>query len=449
MAATKFRIIIALLFGVLSSEILAHPMPNSLVLLNFQTQAINAELRLPLGELQAALDNKLVGTPENLIAQNAEFLKAYLLQHMKPKTNQGIPWRVKLETMWLESAENPSYGKYYELVVLAKWLPPSSAALRNFVLEYDAIVHQVVTHTILVSIRQSWNQNNNLATSAQLGVISLDIPSGTIPLLHINLDQSGIGLGFVQMLRMGMRHIAEGLDHLLFLFTLLLPATLLVEGRRWGRFGGVSYSLNRLLRIITVFTLGHSLTLIFGAIRLFPVPTQLIETLIAFSILISAIHGFRPLFKRQELWIAGCFGLIHGLAFAEGLAFLNLDSLHLALNILAFNLGIELMQLLFIALVIPWVILLSQSTLFRPFRYFAASLATIAAFAWLFERISTKPNLVSVWLENTKDQAIWLLLGLITMSLASFIFQYLGRGSSPGLFNRSASLKRGDGIPEH
>jgi hypothetical protein len=283
----------------------------------------------------------------------------------------------------------------------------------------------------------------------QLGVISLDIPSGTIPPLHINLDQSGIGVGFIQMLRMGMRHIAEGLDHLLFLFTLLLPATLLVEGRRWGRFGGVSYSLGRLLRIVTVFTLGHSLTLIFAAIRLFPVPTQLIEILIAFSILISAIHGFRPLFKRQELWIAGCFGLIHGLAFAEGLAFLHLDSLHLALNILAFNLGIELMQLLFIAVFIPWVILLSSGVLFKPFRYLAASLATVAALAWLLERISTKPNVVSAWLENSKDQAIWILLGLITLSLASFIFQYIRRASYPGLFNCSASLKQGDGIPEH
>ena len=85
-----------------------------------------------------------------------------------------------------------------------------------------------------------------------------------------------------------MQHISEGTDHLLFLLVLLLPAPLLLKQKRWGRFGGTRYSLIRLLKIVTAFTLEHSLTLIIGALGWLWLPVQPVEVLIAFSILVSA-----------------------------------------------------------------------------------------------------------------------------------------------------------------
>ena len=144
-----------------------------------------------------------------------------------------------------------------------------------------------------------------------------------------------------------MRHIAEGTDHLLFLLVLLLPAPLLLtKGRRWGGFGGVGYSLRRLLLIVTAFTLGHSFTLLLGALGWVRLPSQPVEVLIAVSILVSAGHAVRPLFPGREAWVAAGFGLVHGLAFASTLANLHLEAGPMALSILGFNLGIELMQLL-------------------------------------------------------------------------------------------------------
>ena len=74
------------------------------------------------------------------------------------------------------------------------------------------------------------------------------------------------GAGFRSLFRLGMRHIAEGTDHLLFLLALLLPAPLLVIGSRWAGFAGVRHSLLRILKIVTAFTVGHSITLALAAL---------------------------------------------------------------------------------------------------------------------------------------------------------------------------------------
>ena len=115
----------------------------------------------------------------------------------------------------------------------------------------------------------------------------------------------------LDIFRRGMRHIAEGTDHLLFLLALLLPAPLMAVGAHWTGFAEVRTSFLRILGIVTAFSIGHSLTLALAAWGLIRVPSRPIEVLIAFSILISAIHAFRPIFPGREARIAAFFGLIH------------------------------------------------------------------------------------------------------------------------------------------
>lgn len=86
-----------------------------------------------------------------------------------------------------------------------------------------------------------------------------------------------------------MRHIAEGTDHLLFLLALLLPAPLLVFRPRWAGFAGVRHSVLQILKVVTAFTIGHSITLALAALGLVRVPSRPIEILIAFSILVPPL----------------------------------------------------------------------------------------------------------------------------------------------------------------
>ncbi|MEZ0538332.1 HupE/UreJ family protein [Fibrella arboris] len=407
----------------LSGTLLAHPMPNSVVLLTVHAHRIEADVQIPLNELQAAFGHAVNDSVKGLITRLGPQLQAYLTQHIQAQSPDGRTWTVTVGTLAVQETQNPINGTYRELTASIRLVPPAGADVRRFIFHYDAVLHQVVTHKILVSVRQDWERGLVTAeTPAQVGVIELDIVNNQVRPLTVNLETGSSWTGFRAMVQLGMRHISEGTDHLLFLLALLLPAPLLVSGRRWGRFGGVRYSLRRLLLIVTAFTVGHSFTLLLGAMGWLRLPGQPVEVLIAVSILVSAIHALRPLFPGREPWVAAGFGLVHGLAFASTLANLQLDTGPMALSILGFNLGIELMQVGIIALVIPWLILLSQTPFYWFLRSSGAVLAGVAALAWVAERVSGQANGVTALVERVATLAPWLCVGLAVMAVVSWRF---------------------------
>lgn len=422
--------LVTLCLGSLPGLVSAHPMPNSVLLLDIQSDGVTGELQLPLSELQLAFGHSVNQHPETLIDRLGPELRAYIQKHIRPVSADGRAWHVAVGEMQVNSVEQPYTGIYHELTAQLKLQAPAGAPLRRFTLTYDLIIHQVVTHKALVSIRQDWETGQFGDQPAQVGVIQLDVVNNTIPPLIIEQATGSAWQGFRGMVALGMQHIADGTDHLLFLLVLLLPAPLLVTSGsgpqrrarrfRWNRFGGVRYSLKRLLLIVTAFTLGHSLTLLAGALGWLRLPSQPVEVLIAVSILVSAVHAVRPLFPGREAWVAAGFGLIHGLAFAGTLTNLHLDAGPMALSILGFNLGIELMQVGIIALVIPWLILLSQTPYYGGFRWAGAVFAGVAATAWILERVSGEPNAVTAAVAQVAQQAEWLLAGLVLFALVGW-----------------------------
>ena len=411
-----------------------HPMPNSVVLLTVHQNRIDAEVQIPLSELQAAVGRAVNDSAMGLVGRLGPFLRTYLSRHIRPETPDGRPWTVQVGALSLQETQNPINGVYRELTAQIRLLPPirpaagpiqsgpirAGADVRRFVLRYDAVLHQVVTHKILVSVRQDWARGM-VESPVQVGIIELDIVNNRIPPLVVNLETGSTWQGFVAMVRLGIRHIAEGTDHLLFLLVLLLAAPLLPERGRWGGFGGTRYSLRRILLIVTAFTVGHSLTLLAGAIVArhpgwLRLPSQPIEILITVSILVSALHALRPLFPGREAWVAAGFGIIHGLAFANTLTNLQLDGGPMVLSILGFNLGIEAMQLFIIALTLPWLMLLSRTRAYGPVRVGGAIFGAAAAIAWVVERITGQANAV----ERVAGQAGWLLAGLALLTIGSW-----------------------------
>lgn len=380
--------------------LLAHPMPNSLVVLNIHEKHISGEIQLPLSELQSAIGMGVNDNSNRLMERLGDTLRRYLLKHIHPTTFDGKLWKVELGNMTILEIKNKLTGDYKELDVDFWMTPPQYYDLRNFYFNYDVILHQVASHKILVSIKQDWQQGivHEDSTYQEVGVISLDVPTGKIFPFQISLQQGSAWQGFKNMVSLGIRHIADGTDHILFLLTLLLPAMLIVEDKKWGKFSGIKSSILNLLKIVTAFTIGHSLTLILGTIQWLSFPSKPIEILIAITILISAFHAFRPIYPKKEILIAASFGLIHGLAFAETLTNLQLSVRQLVISIFGFNIGIELMQLFIILLVFPILILLSKMAYYKLFRQIGAVLMMILASAWLIERIQEKPNFITQFL---------------------------------------------------
>ena len=175
---------------------------------------------------------------------------------------------------------------------------------------------------VLVSVRSDWS-TGTLKTAREIGTIRLDTVTGDVPPLQVDLGNGSAWTGFTSMVVLGIDHIEEGVDHQLFLLTLLLPAPLIAIGRRWTGVAPVKRAVRRITAITMSFTVGHSVTLALGTLGL-PVPQQAIESLIAVSILIAAVHAIRPIFPGREALIAGVFGLVHGLAFSATLTELDL-----------------------------------------------------------------------------------------------------------------------------
>ncbi|MBD1365070.1 HupE/UreJ family protein [Mucilaginibacter sp. ZT4R22] len=395
-------------------------MPNSVVLLDIKPQMVTAELQLPLNELELAFGHDVNRNSDKLVERLGTQLKAYILQHVHPVGSDGRNWAVSLQDMLVQPVQQSESGPYKELTVHLVLIPTDGNSTRNFTLNYDVIIHQVVSHFALVSVRQDWDNGLSQNHPYQVGVVRMDVPTNKILPLQVNIQQGSLWTGFTAMLGLGMQHIKEGTDHLLFLLTLLLPATLLVTRKQWGQFGGVGYSLVRIFKIVTAFTAGHSVTLLIGATGLFSFPGRPIEILIALSILISAIHAYKPIFPGKEMYIAAGFGLVHGMAFAETLVNLNLDAGRMALSILGFNLGIELMQLFIIAIIIPWLIILSYNNLYKGLRVGGAITAGTASVGWMVERITDKPNIVGSAVMAAAGYAQWLVLILAIAAVFSF-----------------------------
>lgn len=224
---------------------------------------------------------------------------------------------------------------------------------------------------------------------------------------------------FVDLFRLGLRHIAGGFDHLLFLLVLLLPAGLVAGGGRWTHAAAISRSVGHLLAIVSAFTLGHSLTLLLAALGGVTLPAAPVEVLIALSVLVSALHAIRPLFSGREAWVAGAFGLVHGLAFATTLTQLGLGAWSRVGGVLAFNLGIEAMQLLVVASVLPALLLMRAAPAYAWLRVAAASIAALAALGWMIERIAGLDFGIDARFAGATGHALPALVGLFVLAFAA------------------------------
>ncbi len=225
------------------------------------------------------------------------------------------------------------------------------------------------------------------------------------------------GLQLSNLFHLGMRHIADGTDHLLFLLVLLLPAPLTVSRRRWSGPVAPRDGLVRVLGIVTAFTVGHSITLGLAAVGGIAVPGRAVEVLIALSILVSAAHAWRPIFPGREAAIAGAFGLVHGLAFAATLDHLGVGRWERLAGTLAFNAGIEAMQVLVVAAVLPSLLMIGRSAAYVVVRIAGAAFAGAAALGWIIGRLFDAPVPVDTVVDAVAAHGVAIALALLVAAL--------------------------------
>jgi hypothetical protein len=192
---------------------------------------------------------------------------------------------------------------------------------------------------------------------------------------------------FGSFVREGVHHIWIGYDHIAFLLLLLLPSVLRPAEGGWRAASDSREVTWRIVRIVTAFTIAHSITLTLATLGIVVLPARPVEIAIAASVLLAGLMNLVPTLAERAALIAFAFGLVHGFGFANVLAELGLREGALAASLAGFNVGVELGQLAVVLVLLP-VIFRARTTEFYRRRFLPAASMGMAmlALGWLLQR---------------------------------------------------------------
>ena len=186
---------------------------------------------------------------------------------------------------------------------------------------------------------------------------------------------------FADYVMEGIWHIWIGFDHILFLLSLLLPAVLLHKEAQTFKAAFID-----VLKVVTAFTLAHSITLTLASLHVVALPSRWVESAIAASVVIAALNNIFPLFRGRRPHAAFAFGLLHGFGFATVLADLGLPQGALVLSLAGFNVGVEIGQLAIVAVFLPLAFLARRTWFYRQMMTTGSAMIALVATVWLVER---------------------------------------------------------------
>lgn len=210
----------------------------------------------------------------------------------------------------------------------------------------------------------------------------------------LDLTKVSIWKGFVAMIQQGIWHIWIGTDHIFFLIALILPAVVyrrktkyLALFKRWKPVTQFKPAFSYIIKIITFFTLAHTITLSLAALNIVNLPGWIVESIIAFSIGLAAYHNIVPIFRGRDWLIAFVFGLFHGFGFASVLGDIGLKDEFLVYSLLGFNIGVEIGQLVIIFAIFPILYAIRKKKLYPKLLVFGSIFLIIASVYWIIERV--------------------------------------------------------------
>lgn len=360
---TALRLLLALLVVALAGPLAAHETTRSYLSTERDGTEVTARLRLAFRDIEvvAWMDDDLDGRITWGEAKGRlDIVNAYAAARLSLEAGGPCP----LRPVGAGAVESGGIG-YLDLAFDAT-CPDGAAPLRVGTALFAEIDPG---HRLFLTATDGARQ-----ASAMLG--TTDAPA------ELAAGAGGGGV-LVSYFRAGVEHLIEGADHLVFLLVLILPAVA-ASGELRGRVLGV-------LAAVTGFTLAHALTLTAAATDLLRPPSALIETLVAVSILVTAVDNLRPFIPGPRSAMAAFFGTIHGFGFATALSALPLDGTGFALALLGFNLGIETAQIAVVLLAMPALMMLGGG---RWTLWIGSAAAAVLACAWLWQRLPGLAGLV-------------------------------------------------------
>jgi hypothetical protein len=363
------RLLTLLILCSIASVAEAHVSSTGFLALRAQGQELSGSVELALRDVELAVgadsngDGKL--TWGELHAAEPQ-LQQYMRSHLRFLTEKS---RCVLEFQPLQVNQRVD-GNY-------AWLPFTAhcpVAIRQVSIHYSLMEDIDPSHRGLLTLTSG--------TDAQTAVLG-----GHQVEQAFTLGAASRWRAFTEYLQAGIWHIWSGIDHLLFLLSLLLPAVLLRRKGHWDPVPAVRPAFFSILKVVTAFTLAHSITLSLAALDVVRLPSRFTESVIAASIIVAALNNIFPVVTDSRARIAFLFGLLHGFGFASVLADMGLPHGARLISLLSFNLGIEVGQLAVVLAVMPVVYTLRTGSVYRRaiMPWGSAAIAGIAL-VWFVQR---------------------------------------------------------------
>jgi len=379
-AARPIRYGLWFLCGLLifSSAAHAHKLGEGYVFLKIYEDRIEGRVEVTLNDLNTAIG---LDTNKDGKVSPAEFntrfqeLDNYLSQRLGFSSG-SIHFPFKFTT---HNLLDTAIGPYAVIAFQIDTPVPVPDIIR---VRYELLFEADSTHRGLLIIE--WNQKTQQAPDAKtaVGIFGPDHREHDVDLtVHIYKSV------FFAFLWHGVWHIWIGIDHILFLIAFVLQAVVFLKDKKWHPVASFKPALWGTLKIVTLFTIAHSVTLSLAALGIVNLPSRLIESIIAASVLVAAMNAVVPVVGSHIGPLIFGFGLFHGFGFASVLAHLGLQQGSLAVPLVGFNLGVEIGQIGVICVTLPLCYALSR------FKHYpettlrcSASIIAFVALMWLIER---------------------------------------------------------------
>ncbi len=389
--ATRVALFLLILIPVLAS---AHQRDNSIIYLRiYETEGIEGHFDIHVNDLNEEFGLNLDKYPDlESVLKHQDRIRAYILENTQFSSVYGNYKIVFTDTEKLKTL----FGAF---IVFHFYLENSETVPDNLEVTFKPFMEENPSHVNLLCIEYNWKAGmiNNEA------IIALDFTENDWT-KTLSLTDTSVWKGFKAMIKQGVWHIWIGLDHILFLLALILPSVvrrirtnpstprkgqqgLMTSGTAWQAVDKFRPAFIYILKVVTFFTIAHTITLSLASLNIINLPSRLVESIIALSIGLAAYHNIRPIFKGKDWVIAFVFGLFHGFGFATVLGELGVTGEFLTLSLLGFNIGVEIGQVVIIALIFPVLYLIRKSRLYPKILLYLSVVLIIVSLYWFVERV--------------------------------------------------------------
>lgn len=321
------KIIWLLLCLCLTGSAWAHQTSSSYLYLN--TQTAEGRLDVAVSDLQRVVDfdsNRDASVSWREILDQQPVLENYVHQRLQLGSRQ-VPCTIR----W----QPPALTQHTDGPYLAFVFNAGCPADTKWEIHYSVLFDRDTLHRALLQ----WES----ASGAGLSVLRAEQARFVVPMIS---DQLQV---FADYCYQGITHLLIGYDHILFLLALLLPiANLLIRSAI-----SLKPALLDTLSIVSLFTLAHSCTLALSALDVMRLPASMVEIAIALSVSGAGIVALVPAWHRYRYGLSFGFGLVHGFGFANVLSELVSSTTDRIVPLTAFNLGVEIGQVIVISILLP------------------------------------------------------------------------------------------------